>query len=148
MTDEQSYGRKLLPIAIGMALTGLLLATLAYLASARNQVESRAIPQLSITAPVAGAVLDSPLVIRFTSPEPIHLQPTGWGYRRLHLHAWVNGVEIMPAAADISMLQPGSYSWTLAGIAPGVRRLYVGWADMSHRPITPGGSDTIGVQIR
>lgn len=148
MTEEQSYGRKLLPIVVGMVLTGLLLATLAYLANARNEVESRAIPQLSITAPLSGAVIDSPLVIRFTSTEPIHLQPTGWGHRRLHLHAWVNGVEIMPAAADITVPEPGSYSWTLGATAPGVVRMYVGWADMSHRPITPGSSDTVNVQIR
>lgn len=148
MTEEQSYRRKLLPIAVGMALTGLLLATLAYLAKTRNEVESRAIPHLSITAPLSGVVTDSPLVIRFISTEPIHLQPTGWGYRRLHLHAWVNGVEIMPAAADIAKSGPGAYSWTLAGLAPGALRISLGWADMSHRPITPGASDTVSVAIR
>lgn len=148
MTEDRTYGRRLLPLVIGMVLTGIFLAVLAYLANARNEVESRAIPQLSITAPGSGAVIDSPLVIRFTSPEEIQLQPTGWGYRRLHLHAWVNGVEIMPAAADIVRTGPGSYSWTLAGTAPGEVRLLIGWADMSHRPITPGASDTVAVEIR
>lgn len=146
MTEPQRAN--LIPLIIGMALTGLLLATLAYLARMRNAEEAVAVPELAITAPVDGAVTDSPLILRFTSTQPLELLATGWGYRRFHLHASVGGVEHMPAAADIQAVGPGMYQWTLQTGTPGQHRIYLGWADMSHRAITPGASDTITVEFQ
>ena len=129
-----------------MALTGVLLACLAYAARLRNAAELEMAPQLSITAPAEGAVVDSPLVVRFTAAHPLDLMETGWGHDGFHLHASINGVEYMPAAADI-VAQGPQYAWTIH--APrGPASLYLGWADHMHRALQKGMTDTIHTIIR
>ena len=129
-----------------MALTGVLLACLAYAARLRNAAELEMAPQLTINAPAQGTVTDSPLVIRFTAAHPLDLMKTGWGHDSFHLHASINGVEYMPAAADI-VAQNREYAWTIH--APrGPASFYLGWADHMHRPLQKGMTDTIHTTIR
>jgi hypothetical protein len=144
MSDSERA--KILPLIIGMALTGVLLACLAYAAKLRNAAELEMAPQLTINAPAQGMVIDSPLVIRFTAAHPLDLQPTGWGHKGFHLHASVNGVEYMPAAADI-VVQGGQYAWTIH-VPSGPVSFYLGWADRMHRALPQGMTDTIQAAIR
>jgi hypothetical protein len=143
---SESERAKILPLIIGIALTGLLLACLAYAAKLRNTAELQMAPQLSIDAPAPGGVTDSPLVIRFTAAHPLDLMETGWGHDGFHLHASINGVEYMPAAADI-VAQGSQYAWTIH--APrGQVSLYLGWADHMHRALQQGMTDTVQATIR
>jgi hypothetical protein len=143
---SESERPKILPLVIGMALTGVLLACLAYAARLRNAAELEMAPQLTINAPAQGTVIDSPLVIRFTAAHPLDLMETGWGHDNFHLHASINGVEYMPAAADI-VAQGTQYAWTIQ--APrGPARFYLGWADHMHRALHKGMTDTIQATIR
>ena len=87
--------------------------------------------------------------VRFTSAQPIELRASGWGTGRLHLHAWVDGVEHMPAAADIRALDGNTYVWTLSNIQPSMTRLrlYLAWSDAAHRPLPASATDTITLRM-
>ena len=146
MTETER--RNVVPVVIGLALTSLFLLLLAYLANARRNAERFAVPAITILAPTDGAAVDSPLVVRFSSSQPIELRASGWGYRTFHLHALVNGIQHMPAATDLVAEDSAHYRWTLQAVSRGAAELYIAWADQAHRPLAKGGSDTLQVTIR
>ena len=145
MTDSQRPN--FLPVITGIGLTCLLLAALGYLANQRGKASRAGPPALGIVAPSEGMAIDSPLVIRFTSANPLDLRDSGWGHDKFHLHAVVNGVEIMPAARDIVRADSSHYQWTIGG-ARGAATFHLGWADQAHRPLRQGATDTVTVTIR
>jgi len=140
--------RSFAPVLLGIGLTCAFLLLIGYAASKRRALESAQLPRLTITAPAEGDVVDSPLVVHFTSARPIGLQPSGWGYEDFHLHAWINGVQYMPAAADIRQVDSDTYDWTLASIGNGGAQIYLGWSDQAHRERRQSSSDTISFEIR
>ena len=144
---SDSVARRILPVIIGMGLTIVLLIVLGYIAQQRRQQQSVAAPVLRVLYPAPGASVDSPLVIQFATTAPLALQPTGWGAGNLHLHAMVNGVEYMPAAAEITR-GDSAYHWTIAPVARAPIELYLGWADQRHRALGAGASDTITATLR
>ena len=146
MTQQSSVIKRLLPVIIGIALTVVLLAGLAYISQMRRNAPT-APPQLTILAPAEGVAADSPLVIRFSSERDLRLAHSGWAAGNYHLHAHVNGVEHMPAARDI-VERDGQYLWTISGAARGLLHIHLGWADHAHRPVASGGSATISTQLR
>lgn len=123
-------------VVIGMLLTMLLLIALRYLAIKRGR-EPIGVPALTIVAPNPNSAVDSPLIVRFSSSQPIALHPTGWGTGQLHLHARVNGAEHMPAANDISRAD-ATYAWTLHAVGRGPFIVQIGWADRHHRELATG----------
>ena len=143
---EPSVRDRLLPVFIGIALTLAFLAGLAWLAQNRRNAAPLALP-IDIITPADQAAVDSPLVIRFTTREPLALHPSGWGTGRLHLHARVSGIEHMPAAADI--VQTDSiFIWTLTAVPRGTQSFKLGWADQRHRELSGGASPLQTVEIR
>lgn len=134
------------PVAIGILLTAVLLAALGYLASQRRQAQSGP-PNLTLLGPARGQVVDSPLVIRFASGAPIRLTPNGWLAGRWHLHARVNGIEHMPAAADISA-SDSTYDWVVPAVPRGRASVRLGWADLRHREVTGGRTNEIDIVVR
>jgi hypothetical protein len=137
-----------MPVIIGMALTCVLLAALGYVANRRGKVRHEPPPSLSVITPTTGMAVDSPVLVRFTTGQQLDLRASGWGHDTYHLHAVVNGVEIMPAAADIVPADSAIYAWTLSGVSRGSTTIYLAWADHAHRPLRQGASDTIQVTIR
>lgn len=136
-----------LPVAIGILLTCVLLFLLGYLARKRS-ADQRDVPQLQIVDPHTNTVVNAPVALRFTSTQNLALQQTGWGYGGLHLHAWLNDVQHMPAATDIIRAADGSYAWTLPQSQPGpAQTLRLGWADSAHRPIAAGASPAIVITV-
>ena len=140
---QQSAAQSIRPVIIGIGITIVLLAGLAYLASARRDVGSD-VPALVIVSPQPGAQTDSPLTVRFRTAAPLSLHPTGWGTGDLHLHARVNGVELMPAAADIEQAEE-EFAWTMATVPKGRVEVRLGWADALHRELAAGASDTVSI---
>ncbi|HEY0672244.1 MAG TPA: hypothetical protein VGD27_08265 [Longimicrobiales bacterium] len=138
---------RILPVIIGIVLTGILLIGLGYIAKKRQSRELETIPQLTIVQPGPGEALDSPLVVRFASTRPIELKSTGWGTGTLHLHAHVNHVEHMPAAADITRADT-LYLWQLPAVPRGPLILHLGWADQRHRALGTGASDSVRATLR
>ena len=143
---QDTTATRIRPVIIGITITILMLAGLAYIANQRRNV-STSPPALTIMAPTGGASVDSPLVVHFNSAEPLLLHPTGWGARDLHLHARINGIELMPSAADIEQRDTG-YLWTMPAVGPGPTTLRLGWADAQHRELRTGASDTVSFIIR
>ena len=143
---EQSTAARLLPVFIGVGLTVLLLIALGYLAERRRNAEPLAQP-IRVLAPATGQVVDSPLVLRFTTSESLAQHPTGWGTERLHLHARVGGIEHMPAAADIEK-RDSVFAWTLSGVPRGTHTITMGWADLHHRELSAGRTPELTVTIR
>ena len=143
---QPNAAQSIRPVIIGIVITVVMLAGLAYIASARRNAGPAA-PVLSILSPRPAARADSPLIVRFTTTAPLSLHPTGWGTGELHLHARLNGVELMPAAADIQ--QTGdTFAWTMATAPRGSLQVRLGWADVQHRELRSGGSDTISIILQ
>jgi hypothetical protein len=137
---------RIAPVIIGILLTIILLAGLAYISNLRRNSPSSA-PALTIISPAQGAQIDSPLVLRFTSAQPIALRASGWGAGQYHLHAHVNSVEHMPAATDITR-QGSEYTWAIPAAPRGPLTIRLGWADLQHRAIVSGASDTVHAAMR
>ena len=145
MTNNQRSN--ILPVAIGIGLTCILLAGLAVLAHMRRNADADGAPQLAIVSPAPGESVDSPLVVRFRSSRPLALKSSGWGHAGFHIHAIVNGVQYMPAASDIAQ-RDTLYEWTIAPHARGPFVLQLAWADPAHRPVLAGASDTVTALLR
>lgn len=145
--NEPTTLQRLMPVLIGVAITGLFLVGLGYLANARRNAESVTPPTIVVLAPGDGAAVDSPLVVRFTTQAPVELGPSGWGTAHLHLHARIGNVEHMPAAEDITR-SADTLIWTFSTVPRGAHTLKLGWADLSHREIATGASAPISITIR
>jgi hypothetical protein len=147
MTDNPQR-RSIAPVVTGIFFTVALLAFIGYAASKRRAAEADTVPQITVLTPSSGAVVDSPLVVRFVTSHPISLQSGGWGYGRFHLHAWIDGVAHMPAAADIQPAGDSLYEWTFTSYTPTGGQLSLGWADQAHREWPSGSSAPIQIRIK
>ena len=108
---------------------------------------SLGVPSLVTISPQPGDTVDAPLVVRFTAGNDLTLGGMGWASNDLHLHAYVDGTEIMPAAADIEDAGDGTFLWTLP-TEGGSHTIQLRWADMDHGDIQVGASRTIDVFVR
>jgi hypothetical protein len=132
---------------IGLALGGLFILALGFWLGSRPRTP--AIPALTIVEPAAGAVIDRPIELVFDVDHGrLRVGPGGWGVGTIHVHAWIDGRELMPAAADIEPIGEARYRWTIAHAEPGERALHIGWSDLYHQPIAEGMSATVRVTIR
>lgn len=137
--------RTILPVIIGIALTAALLVVLGYLARLRRNAEP-ATPVLTILHPGPEPV-DSPLIVRFASTEPLELAPTGWVSGRWHLHARVNGAEYMPAATDL-VSEDSIYTWTITAARRGAVAIQLGFANEQHREILSSRTAVVSTILR
>lgn len=142
--------RRLVAIAAGYALAGAFVLWLGFWVAGR---ESRpAVPSahaLVIYDPAPGAVVERPVTLLFETRAPLSLEPAGWVAGRLHLHASVDGVEIMPGPNDIRPLGAGRFRWQLpATVAAGTRQIQLYWAGPDHRPLVDGASAPVRIEVR
>lgn len=139
----------ILPVVITFLIGGALILTLGFWAGSRERGPAKEIvPQLTLIEPTDGAVVGQPLELLFEAPARLGMGPGGWGTRRLHLHALVDGVEIMPAATDIQAVGENRYRWVLSNISPGRHEIRLQWAGLDHRPISEGASETVVIEVR
>jgi len=108
---------------------------------------SLGVPSLVVIEPGAGDTIASPAVIRFTAGNDLALGGMGWASNDLHLHIYVDGTEIMPAAADIQDAGDGTFLWTLP-VEPGTRTLQLKWAGLDHGDLDVGASREVEVIVR
>jgi hypothetical protein len=139
--------RSVFPVVIGVALTCAFLVLLAYLGQRRGG-QQRVVPLLTIVSPRTGAAVDSPLIVRFSASPDVSLLTTGWGFERLHLHAWIDSVAYMPAAGDIRAGEDATHTWTIVAARRGHRHVQLGWADAAHRELATGRSDTVEIVVQ
>lgn len=103
---------------------------------------------LTIVEPKDSAVVDAPLEITFATTAPLRLSPLGWQAERLHLHAIVDGAEVMPGALDIRAVGDGQFRWKLKSVGPGAHDLRLVWARPDHRAIPEGASRDVPFTVK
>lgn len=103
-------------------------------------------PTFEVLESSAAASPTEPLQIRFRVDAPLRQQPGGWGSDGYHLHASLDGQEIMPGPADIQRVDGSTYRWTLPRIPPESRSITLFWSDAQHRPVT--GTETRPLRLR
>ena len=132
----------LLPVVIGFSFAGILLLAVSYWATQRQKNPSAETPPaLTLLSPARDTVITDTFTIQFRTGSPLRLGPAGWAAGRYHLHALLDGVELMPGAADIRQLPEGSYSWTFTMARPGAFQLV--WALPNHTRLRQGATDPI-----
>jgi hypothetical protein len=137
-------GTLLIVLGVGFALAQLVAGA----ARAGPPIPGEGAPQLRVVQPTSGAESDSPLDLVFETPAPLVSGPMGWQAGSLHLHAEVNGREVMPGARDIARLGAGRYRWHLRVPAGGEVEIRLFWAGTDHRPLEEGASPLVRVSVR
>ena len=105
-------------------------------------------PPLELVTPAAADSIDGALELVFRAQADLRPQPGGWGADGLHIHAEINGLEIMPAAGDIRTLPDGSYAWTVGRAPAGETTVRLLWSDVAHRPIEEGATPLVRIHVR
>ncbi len=104
--------------------------------------------QITIVDPTDSAQVSAPLEITFTTTAPLRLTPMGWQAGQLHLHAVIDGAEIMPGALDIRALGDARFRWRLKDVAAGTHDVRLVWARPDHRAIPEGASGDVTVEVK
>ena len=135
----------LLPIVIGFTLAGVFILALGFWAAHRSPGDSH--PTIRLLSPSRDTVARGTVTLRFHTSVPLHLQPTGWGAGRFHIHAMVNATELMPGAASIRGLGDRVYEWSIP--APdSAATLQLFWSLPNHARVPAGASQPIRIQPR
>ena len=132
----------LLPVVLGFVFAGILLLAVSFWATSRqNNPVVETPPSLTLLSPAGDTAAKDSLTVRFKTGVPLRLGPAGWAAGRFHLHALLDSVELMPAAADIHHTPEGSYSWTITPLRPGSFQLI--WALPNHTRLTENATQPI-----
>jgi hypothetical protein len=104
--------------------------------------------QLALSAPGNGAVVSTPLRLTFrTAGAALTSTPTGWGVDGHHVHAEINGQEVMPGQKDISRAADDSYVWVLPESPRGDVSVRLVWSDSRHRAVVDGATERIWIRV-
>ncbi|HEX2166706.1 MAG TPA: hypothetical protein VHG09_05650 [Longimicrobiales bacterium] len=134
------------PAIIGFLIAGGLILGVSFFVTRLDSDSYDDVPPISILAPASGDTVTNPVTIEFRTSADLHFDTAmGWMASDLHLHAIVDSVEIMPAAADIAAQESG-WTWQLPTLGAGNHRLYLTWAGRHHGNLR-GQTDTIGVYV-
>ncbi len=151
MKQEAAQSSRLVPLIGGLGIlmvgAGIVVGAVQALRPQPTDAVPADVPALTLLSPAVDDTVETPVPLRFTAGDRLELGGMGWASGDLHLHAYVDGREIMPAAADIEALQDGTFRWTLP-VEPGTRTIQLRWAGMSHGAIEAGASDAIRVHAR
>ena len=150
MTETQNRSRLVTIVgALGiiMVAAGLVVLIVQALTPEREVTAAADVPRITLLAPQSGDTIRSPIPVHFSAGDRLALGAMGWTSDDFHLHAYVDGAEVMPAAADIEAQPDGTFIWHLAA-TPGVRTLELSWAGMHHGALQEGASDQIRIVVR
>ncbi len=103
---------------------------------------------LTIVEPAESATVVAPLDITFATTAPLRLTPMGWQAGQLHLHAIVDGAEMMPGALDVRAAGDGRYRWRLKGVGTGPHDIRLVWARPDHHAIPEGASADVPFTVK
>lgn len=130
----------------GMVLAAVVLLVAGGERDAGARPDPQAPPPPELLEPSDGQVVSGPVAVVFRTPRALEIGPGGWGTGEHHLHLEMDGIELMPRAADLERLSEGVYRWTLPPPPEGTRTLRLLWSGPDHRPIP--GTETEPVRIR
>jgi hypothetical protein len=150
MTDKE-HDSRLVPLVGGLGIimiaAGIVIATAQALRPAPATPAAGDVPAIVVLAPESGDSVDAPIAVRFRAGDRLALGPMGWTSDDLHLHAYLDSTEVMPAAADIERQSDGSFVWRIPAVA-GARTLALTWAGMQHGAMRAGASEVVSVVVR
>ncbi len=150
--DRRKTAQKpLAPTIILLLVVGGLLLAVGLWTGGHDQGNAPAPAQpaaLTIVEPADSAQVTAPLEITFATTAPLRLTPMGWQAGQLHLHAVIDGAEVMPGALDIRALGEGRFRWRLKSVAAGSHDIRLVWARADHRAIPEGASQDVAVEVR
>jgi hypothetical protein len=138
-------------VVIGTILLGVLLLGFAFWANEagkRAGAEARSVPSIQLLEPGDGQVVGGVVEIVFETAAELRRGPAGWEARGLHIHAALDGMELMPGADDVLRLDGNRYRWLVRPLEPGTRELRLFWSDRHHRAIAEGASRTVRIEAR
>ncbi len=149
---SESSGSSLRDRVLGIVGGAMLVAALAVLVAGAPGDDGQAIAgvpaPLVLVSPVDGDAVSGPVELVFTaSGADLAPNPTGWGAEGFHVHAELDGVERMPAMADIRRTDD-RYAWMLADPPAGEITVRLLWSDSRHRPVPDGASEAVTVTIQ
>ena len=133
----------LLPAVIGLVLAGALILVLGFWTASRPERADH--PTVDLLQPARDTTVTGPLTLVFRTSQRLNMEPTGWGTGRHHIHVLANGIELMPAAADIRPVGNDRYEWVLTSLPDSVQ-LQLVWALPNHSRLTAGSSRSVLVR--
>lgn len=142
--------RPLTPAIVVVFLVGAILLVIGLITGRGSPSAPPASPPdtLTIVTPTDSAAVPAPLAITFATRAPLRVGPMGWQAAGYHLHALVDGKQVMPGAMDIRALGQDQYRWTLKDVPAGDHTLRLVWARPDHRSIPEGASPEISVTVQ
>ncbi len=141
--------RPLTPAIVVLFLVGALLLVIGLMTGRGGPSAPRSRPDsLTVVTPVDSATVPAPLTITFATRAPLRVGPLGWQAGSYHLHALLDGNDVMPGALDIEALGNQQYRWTLKDVPAGEHTLRLVWARPDHRSIPEGASPEISVTVQ
>ncbi len=145
-----SEQRPLAPTIILLLVVGGILLGIGLWTGGNDRHAAPANPAatLTIVEPADSATVAAPLDVTFSTAAPLRLTPMGWQAEHLHLHAIVDGTEIMPGALDIRALGEGRYRWRLKDVGPGSHDIRLVWARADHHAIPEGASADVPFTVK
>jgi hypothetical protein len=106
-------------------------------------------PRISVVEPREGATVSGPVAVVFDAGEELRPSPAGWtAGDRYHLHAEIDGTELMAAPGEVQPLGGTRYRWVLPALPAGEHRIRLRWSDADHRPLGAEGSPPVRVTTR
>ena len=151
--EEQKAGatrnfsdRLLGAIAAAMLLLAVV-AGIGSLVGGEPEAQTPASFPLELQSPANGASVGNPVELVFTTAAPLTQTRMGWGTQGLHLHAAVNGQDVMPAGPEITQIGSGRYRWRLRLSGAGEYTLRLFWSGPDHAPIAEGASAPVAVRV-
>ena len=104
-------------------------------------------PSITVLEPAPGATVGRQLAVLFDTGEEMQQDPSGWvAGGRYHLHAMIDGAELMAAPGQVQPLGGSRYRWVLP-LTPGEHRIRLQWSGPDHRTLEEGGSPPITVSV-
>jgi hypothetical protein len=127
---------------LGFVVAGVLLLVIGFWTAQRQQnPPADAVPVVTLLSPASDTTVGGALTVHFKTSAPLRLGPAGWAAGRYHLHALLDGVELMPGATDIRQVEGGGYTWAVTPVRPGVFQLL--WARPDHTRVSQSASRQI-----
>ena len=131
----------------GLLLLALIVAITSLIRGSSSEAQAVPAQPLVLAEPRSGASVQNPVELIFTTPVPLTQTPMGWGAESLHLHAAVNGQDVMPGGPEITSLGGERYRWMLRVPGLGDYTLQLFWSGPDHAPLAEGASDVIRVRV-
>ena len=143
--------RPLTPTIVALFVVGAVLLIIGLWTGGGGGPKARPVAppdSLVITAPDDSATVPAPLTITFATRAALRAGPMGWQAGAYHLHALLDGADIMPGTLDVQSAGTGQFRWTLKNVAAGAHTVRLVWARPDHRSIPPGASREISLTVQ